>query len=105
MVWATRATHVDGPTAPALAVARDLLPCAVPFPGAEAELRRPGGGCRSVRSRRIRKVSNQCWANEAIRSLNEMNGAEFKTCPRPWRSVCAWKGCARSTGQWALHKR
>lgn len=71
MDWAD---HAAPHPAPAAAVACDLLPCPLPFPGAEDELRRATGCCRSVRSRRGRRLANRCWANEAARSLNEMNG-------------------------------
>ena len=56
-------------------VARDLLPCPLPFPEvAGAEVVTAEGVSRAVRSRLRRKAGWMSWANDAVRSMNEMYG-------------------------------
>eukprot|EP00974_Lingulodinium_polyedra_P092739 8984731-Lingulodinium_polyedra.AAC.1 len=51
-------------------VARELLPCPLPFPEA-AVARATPDVCRSVRARLHRKLAWQRWANDGVQALSE----------------------------------
>ena len=54
-------------------VSRDLLPLPVPFPENEhVESGRPRSLSRAVRSRVVRRVGWQGWANDGVRSMTEI---------------------------------
>ena len=62
-------------------VARELLPCPLPYP----DLPGPGaaaGCCHAVRTRLHRRVGWQKWANDGVQALNEIYGGQHARPPR-----------------------